>query len=221
MTKRYCEVCYKSKPACVCAWISPQENSLPIIILQHPDEQAKPLGSARIAELSLDRVTRVVGTRFSPRQYQDILKSNGVNRPVLLYPQHHINSVPHTDLDFEKENLNESDLLLGFDSVILLDGTWRNTRELLLSNNWLTELPTMALKNAGQSQYLIRKAQKQGALATIEAVSKLLSVVNNCFEEARLLLPFEKMIEYQISRMGQAVYQKNYIEKAQSGKREE
>ena len=97
-----------------------------------------------------------------------------------------------------------------FDAVILLDGTWRNTREILHKNTWLHTLPTMALKNVGASRYRIRKAPQENALATIEAVSKLLSVLDKKFDQDIFLKPFNRMIDAQIAKMGDAVYQRNY-----------
>jgi len=47
-------------------------------------------------------------------------------------------------------------------------------------------------------------------LATIEAVSELLSVLECQFDKAAFLLPFRKMIDAQIDKMGADVYARNY-----------
>jgi len=231
---RYCATCYKARPACICVWLKPQKTRLATFIIQHPDEQLKPIGTARIAELGLDKVKLTVGLEHSSESILKTLKSLGANKPALLYSQAFPSSPVHYVLDFERFDSNrfefnnsasvdnsafidnptiiDESILANVDSLILLDGTWRNTREILLLNDWLKLLPVISLKGVGESQYKIRKAQTAGALATIEALAKVIMVMDKSVSLPDFLRPFEKMIEYQISRMGEDTFRKNYLE---------
>lgn len=210
MSRCYCKHCYKPEPACLCCWVSPQSNRLPVLVLRHPDETHHAIGTARLIELGLQRSRVETVLALEQERFSDLLQQWSVSRPILVYPAALSPDVPHFKLDFETEHFTPPALLNEYDSLILLDGTWRNTRELLLNNGWLKSLPTLAIKQATVSRYRIRQATKEGALATIEAVSQVLSVLDDHFQAERLLLPFEKMIDYQISRMGRDVYKKNY-----------
>jgi len=226
---RYCATCYKARSACICVWLKPQKTHLPTLILQHPNEQIKPLGTARIAELGLDKVKLSIGLEHASESILGALKGLGASKPALLYSQVFPNSSAHYVIDFDRFDFNNSasidnsafidnpafideSILANVDSLILLDGTWRNTREILLLNEWLKFLPVITLKGVGESRYRIRKAQDAGALATIEALAKVMMVMDERVSLPDLLRPFEKMIEYQISRMGEATFRKNYLD---------
>jgi len=200
----------KASSTCICQWLQIQENQTPVLILQHLDEVKKTLGTAKLVELGLKQAKVVSGISFSKAEsYQQLSLFNAFS-PILLYA-HAMKASPfHVELDFETQFTIPTDLSTRFDSVILLDGTWRNTRELLHHNSWLQALPTLALKNVEASNYRIRKAAQANALATIEAVSELLSVLECQFDKAAFLLPFRKMIDAQIDKMGADVYARNY-----------
>ncbi|MFN3302775.1 MAG: DTW domain-containing protein, partial [Roseateles sp.] len=52
--------------------------------------------------------------------------------------------------------------------LILLDGSWRQSRRLLAANPWLARLPRLALP-ALPGRYAIRRAHRPGQLSTLEA----------------------------------------------------
>ena len=214
MSRRYCKHCHKPEAACLCRWIAPQDNRLPVLVLRHPDEQKHAIGTARLIELGLKLAKVETQLTFERQRITSQLQLWSVSRPLLIYPKSLSPDVPHFTLDFETEHFTPQTLLNQFDSLILLDGTWRNTRELLLNNEWLRTLPTLAIKHNTNSRYRIRQASQEGALATIEAVSEVLRVLDERFQAERFLLPFEKMIDYQIAKMGRDVYLKNYSQES-------
>ena len=77
-------------------------------------------------------------------------------------------------------------------------------------NTWLQSLPTLALLNAGKSRYRIRKSTHEFSLSTIEAVAKVLPLLDENIDSETLLKPFEKMIDQQIQYMGEEVFLRNY-----------
>ncbi len=210
MTRRYCQQCSKPETACLCQYLSPQNNSIAVIILRHPDEETKAIGTAKLASLGLSKSKVVTSLEISEAEVADLLTVFSCSDPLFIYPQALSDDYPHYVYDFEKERFTSSALYKHYDSIILLDGTWRNTRELLHRNVWLKNLATLNLVNVGESRYRIRQAKQKGALATIEAIALALVLLDNSFNASKLLKPFEKMIEFQIDKMGQDVYQNNY-----------
>jgi DTW domain-containing protein YfiP len=210
MPRHYCQKCTKPDKTCICKWLSPQVNSIAVLVLQHPDKEKKAIGSAKLVTLGLTKSKVLTSLHITENEVLTILGKLSCSRPLLIYPQSLNDEHLHYVYDFEKEHFTSLPLQKAYDSIILLDGTWRNTRELLHCNAWLNQLPTLNLKNVGESSYRIRQAKQAGALATIEAVSKVLGLLEESFISEKLLLPFEKMIEFQIKKMGIEVYQQNY-----------
>ncbi|NGZ92510.1 DTW domain-containing protein [Vibrio aestuarianus subsp. cardii] len=83
---RYCSQCGKSLKACICASIVPLASSVELIILQHPTEEHRPMGTARILDLSLANSMRLVGEDFSQHAQLNALLSEPDVAHYVLYP---------------------------------------------------------------------------------------------------------------------------------------
>jgi DTW domain-containing protein YfiP len=59
--------------------------------------------------------------------------------------------------------------------LVVLDGTWRQSRAMLRQNPWLQCLPRLSLDDMPPSRYAIRKAHKPGQLSTLEATCAALA----------------------------------------------
>lgn len=210
MPRKYCQRCKKPESACLCCWVTLQHNNVAVLVLQHPDESKKPIGTANLIKLGLSRCHILSELNVSEDKVVKSLSEMSAKCPLLIYPKSLSDSLSHYSYDFEKDRFTSLPLQNHHDSIILLDGTWRNTRELLHRNPCLRNIPTLSLENAGHSRYRIRQANLSGALATIEAVSLALKVLDDDIQSESLLLPFEKMIEFQIDKMGQDVFLRNY-----------
>ena len=75
-----CPDCLKPRTLCVCAGIEPFDNRIELVILQHPQEQDRDLGTARLAlrhfkkarlivGLSWPNLTRVLGRPAEPGRW--------------------------------------------------------------------------------------------------------------------------------------------------------
>lgn len=211
MARQYCSHCSKPRIACICRYLSLQDNDIAVIILQHLDEKNKAIGTANLVALGLSRSCVISAIDVPEAEFKHKMAELGCTAPLLVYPSSLAEESCHYVLDFETEHSTPISLKNKYDAIIVLDGTWRNTRELIHRNEWLKLLPTAQLLHAGASQYRIRHAQKEGALATIEAVASMLTLLEVDFQSEKLLAPFEQLIEFQIKKMGQDVYQKNYL----------
>ena len=73
-----CARCRRPQSVCYCAALPTLETTTRIVILQHPREKEKPIGTARMASLCLPRAELHVGLRWDA----SLLGYH----PILLYP---------------------------------------------------------------------------------------------------------------------------------------
>ncbi|MFZ9595910.1 MAG: DTW domain-containing protein, partial [Bdellovibrionia bacterium] len=79
-----CPRCSKLQDLCVCSKIRPLKTQLQVLILQHPQEPDKHLGTARIAHLALPSSTLKVGLCW-PNLSQALGKPAQAGRWAVLY----------------------------------------------------------------------------------------------------------------------------------------
>lgn len=209
-----CRRCFRAGEACYCHLIELLDNRLvEVVILRHSDETGKPLGTARIIELSLNNCTLLDGVDFSKdKTLKAIIDRQSSDRIAVLYP------------GSESTKLSEwvsTDGIMPVDSkvvdekspytLVVLDGTWRNTREILLCTPIIASLPkvTMAFP---KSRYIVRKAPSGQCVSTVEAVTYFLDAFYGGERSFLAMLnAFDYMVAYQIKRMGKEIFQANYL----------
>lgn len=208
--RKLCSSCLRPEKACYChLLVSVNNEHTRICVLRHPDETKKPLGTANILKCSLSHCSVIDGIDFSLcDQVNNLIKAhkNQSAAVYLLYPDE--NSISLIDLN--KKSMDLSRAAGDVVNVIVLDGTWRNTREILLTNPFLAELPRLSMAFP-ISRYRIRKAPEPGMVSTVEAVVYLLERVDG--EKKRytpILKAFDYLIDYQIKAMGTEVFNRNY-----------
>lgn len=176
-----CATCLRPQSRCICPWIRPIAHQIEVVILQHPREVARAKGTARLLHLSLLHSRIVVGEVFARSELQSLLTQplqDGAAEPaprqaVLLYPgtpQDPALGLLTPRLLAQDWKAEPSRLRL-----IVLDGTWRESRKMLYLNPLLQPLPRLPLHEQPSSRYLIRKAQRPDQLSTLEATCAALS----------------------------------------------
>jgi len=184
-----CQACFKPTPHCICPLIEPVSNRTFVSILQHPRERFHAIGTARIAELGLER-SRIVVPRDcftrSLEQRFDVAPGTG-----LLFP--------HPDARL-LEDLAEHERPAG---LVVLDGTWSQARRLYRANSWLHPLPHFALSPPAPTRYRIRKAPRREFVSTLEAIVRALEILEPATTgTSGLLEVFDAMIDRQIGHQG-------------------
>lgn len=111
---RYCSECGKARKACLCPSIVALESAVELIILQHPTEQKRPLGTARILSLSLANCRLLVGEDFREHDELNQLLAEPDVDYYVLYPNEHAQECTKISLTTARKT-----------RVILLDGTWK------------------------------------------------------------------------------------------------
>src|SRR4051812_5685443 len=177
-----CPHCLKPLPLCVCDSVSPIENRISLLILQHPQEQDRALGSARLTALHFKNAVVRVGLSWPSL-------SKALGRPVadpsrwaVLY----LGSAKASDFGDTSEIVainrkgeleeDQRGILTGIEGIVLLDGTWSQAKALWWRNAWMLKCQRIILGPKRPSRYgVLRKEPRQDGLSTIEAAGLLLA----------------------------------------------
>ncbi|SEI02138.1 tRNA-uridine aminocarboxypropyltransferase [Tardiphaga sp. OK245] len=197
-----CPHCQKPMPLCICDSITPIDNKIELLILQHPQEQDRALGTARVAALHFKKATVKIGL-----SWPSLAKALG--KPVadparwaILY----LGSAKVTDYETDRDILaidrkgqaeeNQRALLKDIQGIVLLDGTWSQAKALWWRNAWMLKCQRVILGPAKPSLYgKLRREPRKDGLSTIEAAGMLLASLERKPDiEATLNEAFERML---------------------------
>jgi len=194
-----CPICLKPPALCVCAEVVPIANRVSLLILQHPQEQDKTLGTARLLAHSLTDATLQVGLSW-PSLTKALGRPADPLRWAVLYlgsakaePEREV-----TVLDGKGNAAADQDKQLGrIDGVVILDGTWSQAKALWWRNPWVLKCKRVILGPRQPSRYgRVRTEPRKDSLSTIEAAALLLSRLEGKPEiEAKLGATFQRMLE--------------------------
>ncbi len=196
-----CPHCGKPAALCVCDSVTPVENRVELVVLQHPQEQDRTLGSARLAVHALTRATFKVGLSW-PSLSRMLGRDADPARWAVLY----LGSANAEKLAPGKDVviLNRKGEPVGdqrgarrdLEGVILLDGTWSQAKALWWRNPWMLKCRRIILGPPRPSRYgSLRKEPRRDGLSTIEAAAFLLARLENAPEiETALTQTFERML---------------------------
>jgi DTW domain-containing protein YfiP len=197
-----CPRCGKPMSLSVCEGIEPIENGVALLILQHPQEQDKTLGSARLAALMLKHATikiglswpslsKALGREADPRRWAVLYlggREEGEDRP----------SAEVTLLDSKGKVLPDQKRALGeIEGIVLLDGTWAQAKTLWWRNPWVLKARRLVLEPKRPSRYgkLRREPRRQG-LSTLESAALALSRIEGRPEiETAMVARFEMQLD--------------------------
>jgi DTW domain-containing protein YfiP len=157
-----------------------------VVLLQHPRERHMPLGTARMASLCLPNSELHVGNVWHRSRALLRALSDPERPPMLLFP-----SPDARDLD--------SDPPVGPITLIVVDGTWSNSRKMVRRDPTLSGLPKLGFRPARPSEYRIRREPHRDYLSTIEALVHVLGALEG--DRARfepMLTPFRHMVRLQV-----------------------
>jgi tRNA-uridine aminocarboxypropyltransferase len=189
-------------PLCICDSVTPIDNRIALLILQHPQEQDRALGTARLAALHFKRAVVKIGLSWSSL-------SKALGRPVadpsrwaVLY----LGSAKVTELDVVSEIVaigrkgeiepDQRGVLARIEGVVLLDGTWSQAKALWWRNPWMLKCRRMILAPRRASRYgKLRREPRRDGLSTIEAAGMILAGLEKRPDIAETLNDaFERML---------------------------
>lgn len=197
-----CPCCLKPKALCVCDGIEPIDNRVTLVVLQHPQEQDRTLGTAGLAVQSLKNavlkiglswpsLSKLLGRTAEPARWAVLYL--GSAKAATLAPDREV-----VLLNRKGDALPDQDAALrAIEGVILLDGTWSQAKALWWRNAWMLKCRRVILNPKRPSRYgNLRREPRSDSLSTIEAAGLLLARLENRPEiETALNASFERMLK--------------------------
>ena len=196
-----CPHCGKPQALCVCEGIVPIDNKVSLLILQHPQEQDRELGTARLTALhfkhallkiglSWPSLTKILGQPTDPKSWA-ILYLGSVKAGTVL---------PDRDIVVVNKNGaavdHQDSALREIEGIILLDGTWSQAKALWWRNAWMLKCKRVVLGPKRPSRYgKLRREPRSDGLSTLEAAAMLLARLERKPEiETALHASFERLL---------------------------
>ncbi|MCM2282043.1 MAG: DTW domain-containing protein [Bdellovibrionaceae bacterium] len=187
----------------MCRSLTPFQSDPELVILIHPRETKRAIGTARLAHLSIQNSVLIRGD--APMLDRDSrLRSwaeDTDRRSVVLFP-----GPGSLDLDDSGTDLSTLVSAPRGIRVFVIDGTWSEARKMVQRSEVLSRMPQIMFRPDRPSNYRIRKQPKPVCVSTIEAIHALLE---RCAERGLGRLPeghahdglldvFERMVDLQI-----------------------
>jgi DTW domain-containing protein YfiP len=197
MPRLTCKQCQRPEIACICTFITPINNHIDVIVLQHPSEVTQVKGTVALLSKSLRSCEVIVDENFSDNQmFIKLLKKY---QPLLLYPGEQARVLNNNDLLAHKVCSGDSSKQLTrieAESVkpyclIILDGTWKKAYRIFMLSEQLQQLPQICLPDelAQAGQYHIRKVAKRNALSSLEACCYALALLEHSIDDTCEISP--------------------------------
>ncbi len=177
-----CPHCGKPLPLCICGSITPIENKISLLILQHPQEQDRTLGTAGLTALHFKNAVLKIGLSWPSLSKALARPVADPSRWAVLY----LGSAKVGDLDTENEIVainrkgeiepHQRAILGDIEGIVLLDGTWSQAKALWWRNAWMLKCQRVILGPKRPSRYgKLRREPRTDGLSTIEAAAMLLA----------------------------------------------
>jgi DTW domain-containing protein YfiP len=185
--REVCLRCRRPQRLCYCAHLPALRTRTHVVLLQHPREARTPIGTARMAHLALP--------------------DSELHRGVFFHDHARVNALldePGTMLLFPGEGALDPREVQPAQvrNLIVVDGTWWQARKVLKQNPMLLRLPRLGLNPEQPSNYRIRSEPSAECLATIEAISGVLGVLEGEPEKFQAMLAaFTFMVDQQLAHV--------------------
>lgn len=179
-----CPRCLKPLALCVCAALVEHRGKVQVLVLRHPQEKDRALGTARMIELQVPGAKIVTGLSWrnleaalkkkpaEPREWGVLYQGAKDERPEKDSP-------PLVALDRKGKPLaDQKSGLAGIKGLIVIDGTWSQAKTLWWRNAWLLKCRRLVLAPQRPSAYgKLRREPRRDSLSTLEAAALALSVL--------------------------------------------
>lgn len=155
-----------------------------VLILQHPQEPDRALGTARLAHaalpesslkigLSWPNLTRALGREAQAAAWAVLYLGSG---PKGVPPEHPRSLSQGSELSWVTKRgvplQNAAHMMSGLEGLVVLDGTWSQVKTLWWRNAWLLKLRRAVLVPKHASLYgRLRREPRRECLSTIESIA--------------------------------------------------
>jgi DTW domain-containing protein YfiP len=196
-----CPKCEKLAKLCICEAIEPVDNRIFVLILRHPQEQDRKLGTAKIATLQLKNSALKTGLSWA-----NLSKASGIpglrpekmGRPVSRHRENlRAPAARAADGILNRKGgvAEDQSVLDDLVGIILLDGTWQQAKALWWRNAWMLKCRRLVLQPPNVSLYgSLRKEPRKESVSTIEAAAHTLAALENDDSLVEKILPPFKLL---------------------------
>jgi DTW domain-containing protein YfiP len=180
---------------------APFDTRVRVVILQHPQEQDRALGTADLTVqhfrnailkvgLSWPSLAKILGRSVDPHRWAVLYL--GSAKAAAVAPGREVVLLNRKG----EPEPNQDALLRNIEGVVLLDGNWSQAKALWWRNAWMLKCRRVILGPSRPSRYgQLRKEPRRDGLSTIEAAAMLVSRLENRPDiEAALMASFEKLL---------------------------
>ena len=205
MGRNTCYRCFRTQELCLCSFIEPFEIEPLIVLLVHPREFMKTVGTVRIVKQALKNsiLLRGNGPQFENDPILDRLIKDPKHFPMVLFPGNSsLNLSAASEPEINERIPSERRLV-----IFVIDGTWTEAKQIIRLCPKLQQLPKISFEVKVKSNYEFRKQPEDYCLSTVEAVSLLIDQLserklckrptNNAHHS--MLNAFKKMVASQVS----------------------
>ena len=192
-----CFKCRRPASTCICKHLSPIQTKTRFIILMHPKEyKREKIGTGLMTKLQLDNSEIIVGVDFTNNNRVNEILAQENSSSFLLYP-----GKDNFNLSIRKSS--EINSFMGNNPhVFILDGTWPCATKMFKQSKNLQKLKRVSFDISIKSKFINKQQPKALCLSTIESVYTVLNLLKEAdleqCETKDFLIPFEKMIAYQL-----------------------
>jgi DTW domain-containing protein YfiP len=160
------------KSLCLCDSIQTFEIEPLIVLLVHPREFMKTVGTVRVVKLSLkgSLMLRGHGKDFDRDPTVASLIANPDHQCMILFPGDDSLNLTTASSETVQNRLPPGKRLV----IFVIDGTWSAAKNMIADSKVLSALPKMSFEVNATSIYGFRKQPASYALSTVEAVSVLI-----------------------------------------------
>ena len=178
-----CPLCGKPVSLCICEDVTQVDSRVAVLVLQHPQEQDRLLGTARLATTQLANATFKIGL-----SWPSLSKALGREADASEWAILHLGSARSGDLPENREVVvldkkgvviaDQDAGLKGIKGIVVFDGSWAQAKTLWWRNAWVLKMRRLVLNPKRRSLYgdLRREPRREG-LSTIEAIGLSLSAI--------------------------------------------
>lgn len=189
-----CLNCLRPHSTCYCKHVQPVETQTQFVILQHPLERKRTIGTARIAHRCLHGSILVPGRSFQDNATVNACIANPDYHCVILYPGLKAQNISRMSVEEKRSWYPQGKKLV----VFVIDGTWLGAKSMLRFSPNLQVLPQISFESTRRSGYAFRRQPKEYCLSTIEAIYEMLGILEPEVNARNLLDVFSGMVDRQL-----------------------
>jgi DTW domain-containing protein YfiP len=177
----------------------PVDNRVAVLVLQHPQEQDRVLGTAKLLCETLAHAKLTIGLSWRNLGHALGAPAEAKDWGVLYLGSAHAAKEKGVlvALDRTGEPLSDqAGARQDLKGIVALDGNWAQAKALWWRNPWLTRLRRFVVVPDGPSLYGdLRREARPDAVSTLEAVALALSVLEgDGMVREQLLAPFRALL---------------------------